>query len=209
MPIEEIKNHWFTLMQRIQCNDGIALAGLSNILRNYTAEDRHYHNLRHISDLIELQQHYAPVIVDNDSVLLAIYFHDIIYRPMRSDNEEKSAREAQAFLQKAGYPEEKQQKVVHYIVATKGHQNPLPDTDLDYLLDFDLHMLGALPAVYDNYTKLVRKEYALYPSFIYKRGRRRVLQHFLSQPGIYKTAAFREKYELKARENMERELESL
>lgn len=207
---DSIKNYWLLLTNRTSArNPNLALQTIDRIIKRYSAPGRHYHNTSHLSDLICLQQQYAPLIVDNDSLLYAIYFHDIVYKVTRSDNEERSAQEAVAFLNRIGYPDDKQQKVFTFIAATQKHVNPLGDPDLDYLLDFDLHILGSTPPQYDAYTKQIRKEYSLYPSFMYKRGRKKVLQHFLSQASIYKTAAFREKYEKKARENMERELELL
>lgn len=210
MHTDSIKNYWLLLTNRTSArNPGLASQTIEKIIKRYSAPGRHYHNMAHLSDLICLQQQYAPFIVDNDSLLYAIYFHDIVYGVTRSDNEEKSAHEAVAFLNRIGYPDDKQHKVFSFITATQKHINPLADPDLDYLLDFDLHILGSTSAQYEAYTKQIRKEYNLYPSFMYKKGRKKVLQHLLSQPGIYKTAAFREKYEKKARENMERELEQL
>ncbi|MGN7720959.1 HD domain-containing protein [Chitinophaga sp. 22620] len=209
MQIDEIKNYWMLLSERSTADYNTSGPAIDRIIRQYGASGRYYHNTGHLSDLICFQQQYAPMIMDNDSMIYAIYFHDLIYRVTRKDNELKSAEEAAAYLTKIGYPEDKTQKVYRFILATAGHQNPLADPDLDFLLDFDLHILGALPDRYDAYTKQIRKEFDIYPGFMYRRGRKRVLQHFLAQPGIYRTSIFREKYELKARENLERELESL
>lgn len=209
MQTDEIREYWLLLNDRHGSPPSIAQHAIDRILALYSAADRYYHNTRHLSDLITLQQQYAPFIVDNDSLLFAIYFHDLVYKASRHDNEEKSAREALQFLKKIAYPEDKQQKVSAFIMATQGHQNPLTDPDLDYFLDFDMHILGTSPAVYDAYTKQIRKEYSRYPSYFYKKGRKRVLQHFLGQTMIYHTGPFREKYEKRARENMERELEML
>lgn len=209
MHINEIREYWLLLNNRHGSPAAIALDAINRILAQYGAATRHYHNTHHLSDLICLQQQYAPLIVDNDSLIFAIYFHDLVYKASHDDNEERSAAEALQFLKKIGYPEEKQQKVNAFIMATKGHQNPLADPDLDYFLDFDLHILGVSPSFYDAYTKQIRREYSIYPSYFYKKGRKRVLQHFLGQTSIYRTAAFREKYEKRARENMERELEGL
>ncbi|AWO00409.1 hypothetical protein DLD77_01140 [Chitinophaga alhagiae] len=209
MQIAEIKENWMQLTSKTGCTTESALTGIDHIIRQYSAAGRHYHNLEHLCDLLYLQQQYAPLVIDNDSLLYAIFFHDIIYAVTRKDNEEKSAQEALRFLQNTSLPADRQQKIYGYIAATAGHLNPLADPDLDYLLDFDLYILGTPPAQYSAYAKMVRKEYWLYPDFMYRKGRKKVLQHFLGQPHIYKTPAFREKYEQKARENMERELEAL
>ena len=55
--------------------------------------------------------------------------------------------------------------------------------------------------------KNIRKEYAIYPDMLYNPGRKKVLQHFLTMDTIYKTAVYRDRYEQKAKENLQRELE--
>lgn len=209
MRTDEIKTYWALLADRSTADPDAFRPAIDRIIRQYSANGRHYHNLEHLSDLLCFQQQFAPMIMDNDSVLYAIFFHDLVHKVTRKDNELKSAEEAAAYLASIDYPDDKTQKVYRFIMATAGHQNPLADPDLDFLLDFDLHILGALPERYSRYTKQIRREYDIFPGFMYRRGRKKVLQHFLAQPGIYRTAAFREKYELKARENLERELESL
>lgn len=209
MQTDEIREYWLLLNDRHGSPPSAAADEIERILAQYSAPGRYYHNTRHLGNLLTLQQQYAPLIVDNDSLLFAIFYHDLVHKATRHDNEEKSAQEALQFLKKIAYPKEKQQKVHAFIMATHGHKNPLADPDLDYFLDFDLHILGASPSLYNAYTQQIRKEYTLYPAYFYKKGRRRVLKHFLGQTGIYRTAAFREKYEKKARENMEREMEML
>ncbi|GAB5525289.1 MAG: hypothetical protein Roseis2KO_31610 [Roseivirga sp.] len=81
--------------------------------------------------------------------------------------------------------------------------------DTNYLTDIDLSVLGAAPEVYQNYTVAIRKEYSIYPGFLYKRGRKKVLKHFLEMEHIFKTELFREKYEDRARKNLQAELNSL
>ena len=47
------------------------------------------------------------------------------------------------------------------------------------------------------------------PTFLYKRGRRKVLKSLLERPHIYHSTLFKNALEAKARENMKRELENL
>ena len=49
----------------------------------------------------------------------------------------------------------------------------------------------------------------MYPDMMYKPGRKKLLEHFLAMPHIFKTAFFRERLEVQARENLMRELELL
>jgi predicted metal-dependent HD superfamily phosphohydrolase len=92
-------------------------------------------------------------------------------------------------------------------MATKGHTfSDDPDTNL--FTDADLSVLGKPWPTYEAYFKNVRKEYAIYPDFLYKPGRKKVLQHFLTMPRIFKTEYFYDAYESNARENITRELET-
>ena len=56
-----------------------------------------------------------------------------------------------------------------------------------------------------NYFKNVRKEYIFYPNFVYKNGRKKVIQHFLAMNPIFKTEYFYDKYEFQAKENLLKE----
>ncbi|MDQ1163003.1 putative metal-dependent HD superfamily phosphohydrolase [Chryseobacterium sp. SORGH_AS 447] len=100
------------------------------------------------------------------------------------------------------------QKVSDQILATKAHHES-GDRDTDYLLDADLSVLGKSFETYMEYTKKIRKEYYIYPDFMYKPGRKKVLQHFLELKSIFKTNEFRDRYESTARENIRGEIESL
>ncbi|HET7178254.1 MAG TPA: hypothetical protein VFI14_00955 [Chryseosolibacter sp.] len=52
----------------------------------------------------------------------------------------------------------------------------------------------------------MRREYSMYPDFLYRPGRRKVLQYFLDMERIFKTEEFASKFEKQARGNLEREL---
>ena len=81
------------------------------------------------------------------------------------------------------------------------------DYDTNFLLDADLAILGQDRKIYENYIQHIRKEYSIYPDFMYKPGRKKVLIHFLEFEEIFKTDYFKVKYEEKARENIQKELE--
>jgi len=71
-----------------------------DLVERYSEPHRHYHDLRHVSRcLMELDE--ARSQADNPfEVELAIWFHDAVYDPRRSDNEEASARYAKKTLGK-------------------------------------------------------------------------------------------------------------
>ena len=59
------------------------------------------------------------------------------------------------------------------------------DTDAQVLLDADLAILGESESVYRTYAEKIRQEYAWVPEPDYRKGRRRVLENFLSRPRIF------------------------
>jgi predicted metal-dependent HD superfamily phosphohydrolase len=79
----------------------------------------------------------------------------------------------------------------------------------EVFLDLDLSILGASEDDYDDYTKLIREEYSCYSAEEYRNGRIKVLKGFLNRERLYFTDYFHKKYEVRARENIEREIKSL
>lgn len=209
MLAQAIRERWISLHERYTSDSTFVLDSYAALAADYSNSSRHYHTLEHLSAMLELQREYENDIRDNDTVLFAIFFHDVVYSAIRTDNEDKSALAAEAHLRKIGYPPERAANAGMFIRATRTHQNLSGDTDLDYLLDFDLQILGAPPETYRAYRQQIRREYALYPDLVYRPGRRKAMQHFLDMPYIYKTAAFRKLYEAPARENIMGEMDGL
>ncbi|MDO6391211.1 hypothetical protein Q4E40_13815 [Pontibacter sp. BT731] len=201
-----VKSEWDTLCLRYS-SDGELIQQLWHELEKaYTARNRHYHNLDHIAYMLELADRYKVESTEFDLLLFAIFYHDIVYKSSHSDNEEQSAVMAEARLRRLGIPESDISMVKEMIIATKAHQEHTNGL-INLLLDLDLAILGADKERYDRYSLGVRKEYSIYPELIYKPGRRKVLQHFLSQDQIYKTPAFQKEFEENAEANLQRELE--
>ncbi len=171
----------------------------------YTAPCRHYHNLGHIEDCLGALARVNDLSVTEREILTeAIWWHDVVYDPTRSDNEELSARLALAHVRP-----DVSQEVGRLIRLTRTHQVELADRLGAILISIDLSILGAEPARYDAYAAAIRKEYAHVPDGDYRAGRARVLRQFAERPFIFPDAAFAEAYDRQARENLARELASL
>ncbi len=178
------------------------------ISEQHSKKKRHYHNLIHLDHLLQELLEVKDKIETMSALILAITYHDIIYDPLKKDNEEKSAALAKQRLAAINMPAPLIEKCVNLILATKSHQSAA-DNDINYFTDADLSILGSNPERYSEYARQVRKEYSIYPAIIYKPGRKKVLQHFLSMQRIFKTAYFSDKYEEQAKRNMERELKEI
>ncbi|MBX2914158.1 MAG: hypothetical protein KF856_02685 [Cyclobacteriaceae bacterium] len=174
------------------------------IEKAYTHHSRHYHTLAHLDQLVSELKPLRDQFSCWPTVVFAIAYHDFVYNATRKDNEEKSAAFAAARLKQIAFPESEIERCLAFINATKKHQ-PV-NREVDLFTDADLSILGATPGRYQNYAAEVRKEYSVYPDLLYKPGRKKVLLHFLAMNRIYKTNEFYEKYEVRARINMESEL---
>ncbi|UII32477.1 hypothetical protein LVD17_01310 [Fulvivirga ulvae] len=174
----------------------------------YSGKRRYYHNLHHLENLLEQLSEVKLSIKDWDVTLFALFYHDLVYNPARRDNEEKSARMAGERLKSINFPKDGVDKCRNMILATKGHADA-SDNDTNLFTDADLSILGCAHDQYMEYARQVREEYHIYPDMLYKPGRKKVLQYFLSMDRIFKTNHFYDKFEAQARENLSIELKSL
>lgn len=192
-----------------RCNPSVDAVKLWEDVRNqYNGAKRHYHNLGHLDAMLDHLDSCHDLIHDWDSVLFAMFYHDYVYKASRRDNEEKSSEQASKKLFLLQIPPRKVAFVNEMIIATKSHQEN-PNNDVNLFIDADLSILGASRENYQEYIKQIRKEYSIYPDLLYRPGRKKVLNHFLDMPAIFKTAFFQERLEKPARENIAWELSIL
>jgi len=180
----------------------------TELVTHYSEKGRFYHNLDHLNSLLQQILPLADLIKDLDMVLFALYYHDVVYRILRKDNEEKSALFAEKALNTLNVKTTRIELCSKHILATKAHRVS-DDSDTNFFTDADLAVLGQDWSAYKIYTEGVRKEYWIYPDIIYKPGRKKVVEHFLRMEKIYKTEPFSAKFEKQARLNLMRELEEL
>lgn len=169
----------------------------------YSNKSRHYHNLTHINDMVECFEIYVDQLQFPNEVLFSIFYHDYVYKSSKKDNELKSAEFALAILSENTMLNK--QLIFDAICATQQHQHNEIE-DINWLIDFDLKILARGWKDYKIYFKQIRKEYRIYPDFLYKPGRAKALKHFLENEFIFQTAEFRNLYDEKARENIEKEI---
>ncbi|MBB4801922.1 putative metal-dependent HD superfamily phosphohydrolase [Flavobacterium nitrogenifigens] len=172
----------------------------------YSKKSRHYHNLTHLKEMIASFEVYRDKLENPNEILFSIFYHDFVYSASKKDNELKSAEYALAVL-----PENvslNKQLVFDAICATQQHQqNEIGD--INWLIDFDLKILAKDWEDYKIYFQQIRKEYRIYPDFLYKPGRAKALKHFLENEFIFQTNEFRSLYDEKARANIENEIKLL
>ncbi|MFJ4473000.1 hypothetical protein ACIP2X_36680 [Streptomyces sp. NPDC089424] len=180
-----------------------------NLIARWQEPQRHYHTLTHLTavlDHVDALEEYAD---DPDLVRLAAWFHDAVYLPDRSENEERSARLAERALPEAGLAEAATAEVARLVRLTAGHAAADDDPNGQVLCDADLAILGSPPSVYAAYTAAVREEYGFVPSDAFRAGRSAVLRDLLALPRLYRTPYGAEHWEATARYNVGSELEIL
>ncbi|GHH90816.1 HD domain-containing protein [Streptomyces capillispiralis] len=180
-----------------------------NLIARWQEPQRHYHTLAHLTAVLDHVDELAGHADDPDVVRLAAWFHDAVYLPDRSENEERSARLAERALSEAGVPAGKTAEVARLVRLTVTHDPADDDRDGQVLCDADLAVLASPPSAYAAYTAAVREEYHFVPSDAFRAGRADVLRQLLALPRLFRTPYGSEHWEATARYNLRGELEML
>lgn len=175
----------------------------------YTHQNRHYHNFEHVKTMLMLISQFQSSIKDYNEVRFAVWFHDIIYDPLHSDNESLSAHKAHDFLKQNNVERWRYHKVMAYINRTKDHSARLwsDSVDLQIFLDADLAILGSPQTDYVKYLQNIRKEYHVVPDFVYLPKRKSFLKKILKTKKIYHHPKMQELFEKQAKVNLKFEIE--
>jgi predicted metal-dependent HD superfamily phosphohydrolase len=207
-PDKMLENSWRSLVRRLGAEDA-AEAVFEQLVRHYAVADRAYHNLGHVASVLQWIETLQGCAACPDAVRLAGWFHDVIYDPRLSDNEERSADYAGTALAELSVDPGLAKNVERLILLTKTHEVEPHDRDGEVLLDADLAILGAPAAEYAEYARAIRQEYAWVPEDAYRSGRRAVLERFLQRPRLFHTPPLLATREATARSNLRAELRDL
>lgn len=216
---EFLRAEWATAGGRVGAPDPAAWRALGeDLLSRWSEPHRRYHDLVHLHDvLLALDQLAADV---PPAVVLAAFLHDAVYDGVPGRDERRSADLARRELSAAGLPAALAEEVARLVLTTlpAGGADSRRDGiakaaalrhDAALLHDADLAILAAGPKRYAAYAAAVRAEYAHVPEGDFRRGRAAILQGFLDLPWIFATAAGRERWEARARDNVAREVAEL
>ncbi|ENV47751.1 hypothetical protein P255_01785 [Acinetobacter brisouii CIP 110357] len=183
--------HW-SVQQHEQC--------LEKLLHAYQESQRAYHQVQHIVECLALFENVQSQIEDGFALQLAIFFHDVVYQPRSVSNEQDSALWMRQQVADA-LPKAQLDKIATWILATQQHA-VASESDLAYLLDIDLAILGSAVMRFAEYQQQIRQEYIWVDELIYQEKRKQVLRQFyLTQP-LYQTRYFQQHYEQQAKNNL-------
>ncbi|MFE5854827.1 hypothetical protein ACFQ61_16670 [Streptomyces sp. NPDC056500] len=176
------------------------------LLARWDEPQRRYHTTAHLAAVLDHIDALAPHATDADLVRLAAWFHDAIYLPDRSENEERSARLAERALREAGLPDSATAEVARLVRLTVTHAPEPTDTNGAVLCDADLAILAAPPTAYAAYAAAVREEYGFVPDDAFRAGRAAVLRQLLALPALFHTPRAVREWEEAARTNLAAEI---
>lgn len=175
----------------------------SSIVQHYNEPHRYYHNWQHVRECYDLfcsWKSEIAVVADRREVLLAIIYHDVVYKIGPGNNEEQSAFYFEADANDLGFDRVTVRNVCQLIRDTTysdGYSKSV-------FGDIDLTGLGAPPAMFRHKSELIRKEYASVLDEEYFLRRSSLMKRFLVSPKIYNSEIF-SMLEHPARNNLERE----
>ncbi|MET8470267.1 hypothetical protein ABZY90_06475 [Streptomyces sp. NPDC006422] len=206
----ELRERWARTLRAVTADAGVdPYPYADNLLGRWSEPQRKYHTVAHLTavlDHIDVLEEHAE---EPELVRLAAWFHDAVYRPDRSENEERSAALAERALAEAGLAADAVAEVARLVRLTVGHDPSDDDTNGEALCDADLAILASPAPAYAAYTKAVREEYAFVPVEAFREGRAAVLRQLLDLPRLFRTPYGRAHWESAARENLTAELDLL
>ncbi|MFE4022278.1 hypothetical protein ACFXPZ_33595 [Streptomyces sp. NPDC059101] len=178
----------------------------ANLLRRWAEPQRRYHTTDHLTAVLDRVDELATYADDLPAVQLAAWFHDAVYRPDRSENEERSAALAERALPELGIAPARTAEAARLVRLTVTHDPAPDDHNGAVLCDADLAVLAGSPDTYAAYAAAVRAEYDFVPDPDFRAGRAAVLRQLLALPRLFATPQGHDRWERPARHNLSTEL---
>jgi predicted metal-dependent HD superfamily phosphohydrolase len=210
VPELEPDPRWLRLWARLRAIDAEAWAHAEwhRLVTRYSEPHRAYHTLEHV---LECQRELDPcraLASDPDALEAALWFHDAVYDPRSSDNEEASAALAREVLERTDMDPDRVERVERLILCTR-HAAVAVGHDEALIVDIDLAILGAPSERFDGYEQAIRREYAWVPEAVFRTQRALFLEALCARPHLFTTERFRQRLESQGRENLARSISRL
>ena len=187
---------------------------LANLRASYAEPHRAYHTQAHIDTMLAGLAELGSAGTEPAAAELAVWYHDAIYDPARSDNEARSAALLRTDLAGLAGPV-LLDRVELLVRLTAAHRLPedVPSDvadDAALFLDLDMAILGAPPSEYDVYERGIAAEYEpVHGRARFTAGRAAFLSSMLNRPWIFLTSRCHDALDAPARDNMRRALRHL
>lgn len=147
---------------------------------------------------------------------LAIFYHDVIYRPESKNNENNSIQFMLSILSGTGVKQDVLTKAAFGIQATAMHTETYVGKEVEKLLDLDVHSFGYPFERYIENSNNIRSEYVnddekfngiTNQKFV--SGRIDFLKKFVGKGFVFRTDFFKTNFEDQAKSNIQKEVDML
>jgi len=172
------------------------------LLRRWQEPHRHYHDVRHLAQLLTALRELCGGPPPRP-LALAAWFHDAVHEGTAGTDERASAELALTELTDLGLPASGVAEVVRLVLLTIDHTPEPGDDTGNVLVDGDLSILGQPPGRYHYYSRGVRLEYPGLDDEIFASGRLQALDRLSSKRPLFGTSAGRGFWEVQARGNLD------
>lgn len=131
----------------------------SSLCTAYNEDGRYYHTLEHLNDLAqEFEKHRNLFGDDTRAILIALFYHDVVYNCVPGQDEQDSAAVMREEL--SGIIDQTMlDRASAIILYTASHQAPDNDHAARLFLDMDMSILGSKTEKYARYLTQVTQEY--------------------------------------------------
>jgi predicted metal-dependent HD superfamily phosphohydrolase len=203
---EPMRERWRAFCTSLNVTDSDALFTIIDSL--YAKPPRAYHNLTHVGACLQLLDEHQTLTQDAGAAELALWLHDCVYDPRRSDNEAQSAAISRIFARELSLSPNRAARVESLIMATT-HRALSLTGDEALIADIDMAILGASPTEYSSYAAAIRHEYSFVPEPDYRKGRGDFLRKLLARGPLFHLAALEARLGAAAARNINGELRTL
>jgi len=173
------------------------------LVNGYNEPQRRYHTLAHIDHCLSMFDQCKSLATNPDALEIAIWFHDAIFEPGKSDNEARSKKlyeELSAGVQ----ADEFRALVGRLIMATLHNERSLDDNDAGFMVDIDLSSFGLPWEDFLRDSQHLREESTQLSDADYYRKQGEFRACLLARPRFYQTDFFSQRYEQQAHDNLKK-----
>lgn len=192
-----IEMRWDALMSHL--NPSPSILSVDHIIEAYSASYRFYHNIDHIFEMLDSFDSIKHLVEYPIDMELAIFYHDFIYDPKNSHNEESSVISMAIYT---GLNYSKYARARNLILATRHIPGADLSNDEKWIVDLDLMIFGVNREDFYKYCNAIRDEYSHVDEETYRYERKKFLLGMINRENIYNTQYMRYKFGRAAVENI-------
>ncbi|MFT5218287.1 MAG: putative metal-dependent HD superfamily phosphohydrolase [Planctomycetota bacterium] len=173
------------------------------LINAYNEPQRVYHNLQHINHCLTTFDKVRHLPQSTDSIELAIWFHDVVYQPGSSDNEQLSAK-LYCTAADGQHKPEMVKRVNRLIMATLHNAEDIEDPDCKLMVDIDLSSFALPWEEFLDDSKNLRRESGIVSDQDYYQKQYQFQQGLLTKEHFFLTDYFIEHGEKNAHRNLQK-----